>query len=318
VKRTSLLLTFCLAVGFVALCSTASFARQTYANQINSFCQDSNPISGTFSTGTCAVCHNSSQQQTAFFSGDLCEFCPNDSACAPPASPETNCTDGIDNDGDGNIDCADQDCGMDPACLPPVIENCTNGVDDNGNGFVDCADRDCVSEPVCAPPPVQENCNDGVDNDQDGFIDCNDQDCAQDSACAPEPPADPVCGNGIVEAGEECDGSANCSADCTVIQPPPPAAGHPFGGWTNPTRQHQDYVEENGPGECLSCHSIDPASQGQPMSCFNCHGQEWETSTGGGDTGNDSDDVRRNRGDRGDREDRGDRSRRTRRSRYDD
>jgi V8-like Glu-specific endopeptidase len=37
---------------------------------------------------------------------------------------------------------------------PPVPENCTNGVDDDGDGAVDCADPDCASDPICAPPPA--------------------------------------------------------------------------------------------------------------------------------------------------------------------
>jgi hypothetical protein len=63
---------------------------------------------------------------------------------------------------------------------------------------------------------------------------------------------------------------------------------HPF-GWTNPVSSHPDYVDKNGVSACLSCHSIDPASKGQPMSCYNCHGKQWTTpsggTTGGGTTG---------------------------------
>jgi len=62
-------------------------------------------------------------------------------------------------------------------------------------------------------------------------------------------------------------------------------ASHPF-GWTNPRSSHTDYVEKNGVSGCISCHSIDPASKGQAMSCYNCHGKEWTTpSTPGEPTG---------------------------------
>jgi len=38
-----------------------------------------------------------------------------------------NCSDGIDNDGDGLVDCADvANCGMDPACVIPSPDDCTN------------------------------------------------------------------------------------------------------------------------------------------------------------------------------------------------
>jgi hypothetical protein len=52
------------------------------------------------------------------------------------------------------------------------------------------------------------------------------------------------------------------------------SSGHPF-GWTSPRSSHPDYVEANGVSSCISCHSTDPASQGRPMSCYNCHGKEW-------------------------------------------
>lgn len=32
-----------------------------------------------------------------------------------------------------------------------VAEDCSNGIDDNGNCLVDCADQDCKWLPVCRP-----------------------------------------------------------------------------------------------------------------------------------------------------------------------
>jgi len=52
------------------------------------------------------------------------------------------------------------------------------------------------------------------------------------------------------------------------------STGHPF-GWTNPESSHRNYVDDNGTAGCVSCHSIDQSSKGQPMSCYNCHGNEW-------------------------------------------
>ena len=51
-----------------------------------------------------------------------------------------------------------------------VLEDCTNLVDDDQDGLVDCADEDCGG--VCP-----EVCTDLIDNDQDGLIDCQDDDC---------------------------------------------------------------------------------------------------------------------------------------------
>jgi len=74
-------------------------------------------------------------------------------------------------------------------------ENCNNGIDDNGNGLIDCNDPDCQYssniERGC-------NCDDGVDNDGDGLIDVYDGECAtfygltfvseEDSDCSVMPP----------------------------------------------------------------------------------------------------------------------------------
>ncbi len=57
------------------------------------------------------------------------------------------------------------------------------------------------------------------------------------------------------------------------------SVGHEF-GWTDPEAQHPAFVEDNGTAACESCHSVDPASQGDARSCFNCHGDEWSDSTG--------------------------------------
>jgi Zn-dependent metalloprotease len=99
-------------------------------------------------------------------------------------STETSCTDGIDNDGDGAVDCADSDCVGNAACVPTTETNCSDGVDNDSDGAIDCADSDCVGKPVCLPA-TETSCTDGVDNDGDGAIDCADSDCAGNAACAP-------------------------------------------------------------------------------------------------------------------------------------
>jgi len=54
-------------------------------------------------------------------------------------------------------------------------ENCNNGIDDNGNGLIDCNDPECQF-----PANIEKgcNCDDDVDNDSDGQIDIYDPDCA--------------------------------------------------------------------------------------------------------------------------------------------
>jgi hypothetical protein len=39
---------------------------------------------------------------------------------AQPYMSEGNCHDGVDNDGDGAVDCTDPDCRTDPACAAPA------------------------------------------------------------------------------------------------------------------------------------------------------------------------------------------------------
>ncbi|MAJ27940.1 hypothetical protein CBD41_00875 [bacterium TMED181] len=41
-------------------------------------------------------------------------------------------------------------------------ENCGNGLDDDGDGLVDCLDDECAGDPLCATPPVNDNCSDAA------------------------------------------------------------------------------------------------------------------------------------------------------------
>jgi hypothetical protein len=61
---------------------------------------------------------------------------------------------------------------------PAGAANCSNGVDDDGDGKVDQADTDCQS---AEGPPGSASCSDGVDNDNDGQTDAADSDCQSNS-----------------------------------------------------------------------------------------------------------------------------------------
>jgi len=127
-----------------------------------------------------------------------------------------------------------------------VIENppeqCGNGLDDDGDVYVDCADPDCAATPPCSTclfggPGAAEfgtaACTDGIDNDCDGDVDCDDDDCSASDFYITE-----CCngsdqnGNGIpddfncrcnndseCDAGQFCyDHTANvCGFDCTAF-----------------------------------------------------------------------------------------------------
>ena len=109
-------------------------------------------------------------------------------SCTP--APE-NCTDGVDNDCDGAIDCRDSTCSANPACVVclPAAETCTDALDNDCDGRIDCADNDCSLDPTCTggctatSRSERKGCTDGVDNDCDGLIDCQDRDCRRDILC---------------------------------------------------------------------------------------------------------------------------------------
>lgn len=103
------------------------------------------------------------------------------SGCEQPPPVAPNCTDGIDNEEDepdGLIDCADDQCVTSRWCLYDNFgeQDCTDGLDDDNDGAVDCLDADCGSQGHCR----EADCADGIDNDSDGVSDCKDMDCLVD------------------------------------------------------------------------------------------------------------------------------------------
>jgi hypothetical protein len=92
------------------------------------------------------------------------------------------CTDGIDNDLDGQTDCSDSECTALPICCVPVAEICNDMRDQDCDDLVDCADPNCRSSPSCCTPSP-EDCANGADEDCDGLIDCVDPDCTMNPVC---------------------------------------------------------------------------------------------------------------------------------------
>lgn len=89
----------------------------------------------------------------------------------PPTAPEKTveaCGDQQDNDGDGHVDCDDQDCEVFAICVPPQ---------EPGTKVVP------PLAPMAAPVTVSivqetgRQCRDGVDNDGDGLVDCHEASC---------------------------------------------------------------------------------------------------------------------------------------------
>lgn len=114
---------------------------------------------------------------------------------------DEDCGNEVDDDGDGFADCLDTECVDDDLCTEP--EDCTNGLDDDGDGVIDCGDPDCAVDAACG----DEICDDGLDNDGDSFIDCVDEDCLLQDACSTE-----ICDDGVDNDG---DGNVDCDdLDC--------------------------------------------------------------------------------------------------------
>ena len=94
--------------------------------------------------------------------------------------PEMNCSDGFDNDGDGKIDCNDDDCADDQSCVEIGRTRCTDE-----EGFIHCDNPECSHDPACTETGFE--CSDFQDNDLDGLIDCEDPDCLGEPGPSDEP-----------------------------------------------------------------------------------------------------------------------------------
>jgi hypothetical protein len=96
-------------------------------------------------------------------------------ASAQPPPGEENCFDGLDDDGDTLIDCADPDCegaagGLCSTGLPGI---CGAGTETCAAGSEICA----APDPSTEGPAGDPSCDDGLDNDCDGVGDAADPDC---------------------------------------------------------------------------------------------------------------------------------------------
>ncbi len=117
-----------------------------------------------------------------------------------------DCTNGLDDDGDGLIDCQDPLCASWSQCRPPQREVCDNGLDDNRDKLIDCADPQCAPAFGCVARG--EDCANGLDDDGDGLIDCHDPACAETATCKI---GGEGCANGTDDDGDgfiDCDDPA--------------------------------------------------------------------------------------------------------------
>ena len=128
---------------------------------------------------------------------------------------DEDCSDGVDNDGDGLIDCADPDCKPTINSVNTTVPTCANKT--SGQIIINATSTSALTYSITNVPVYQssntfsnlgigsytirvknasgciseyvnnhvvldistcvEICNDGIDNDGDGLIDCDDPDC---------------------------------------------------------------------------------------------------------------------------------------------
>jgi len=214
--------------------------------------------------------------------------CTFDSSGLRWLAAESECGNGMDDDGDGFVDCADSDCGGDPACnnnnnvnntngnnSNPGPEYCTNGLDDDGDGLVDCADPQCALAPTCQ----NEDCGNGADDDADGLVDCADPDCGGSPLCVPE-----ECTNGF---DDDSDGLVDCADPECAAAPhcQPESCG-------NDVDDDGDNLVDCDDPDCLGstdcglCHPITGEGCSAGEACYLNYTADWfgycEAQTGSG------------------------------------
>jgi len=121
---------------------------------------------------------------------------------------ETNCWDLLDDDGDGQVDCADSDCATDPYCTSSCNFNsvCEAG-ENTSNCPFDCSSSVCgngvcelgETALTCAADCAANTCGNGTCDAGETATNCP-ADCSANT-----------CGNGTCDAGET---AINCPADC--------------------------------------------------------------------------------------------------------
>jgi len=192
-------------------------------------------------------CNGNTLESCGNCDGDSClEWCnPDDCSdcscdCGNYSSDQdesaVNCSDGIDNDCDGLIDCDDVDCvSYCGECEPGETKVC-----DNQEGVCKGSEQTCTHEgdwPGCVYTSIngyesaEATCDDGLDNDCDGLTDCDDPDCSNSPEC-------------------QEDSSVNFKARCIMTYPP--AGGN----------QCDFYFDNVGEGHVLEPFKVDMKTNG--------------------------------------------------------
>jgi hypothetical protein len=125
------------------------------------------------------------------------------------------CRNGVDDDVDGRVDLNDSGCEdlNDPTEFAPGVTPCSDGVDNDGNGDFDFPyDAGCLGagDATEAPPLAPTTCNNGVDDDGDGYTDF-----PVDYGCDGKADMDEIAGMPAPACGDLVDNDADGQTDYT-------------------------------------------------------------------------------------------------------
>lgn len=141
--------------------------------------------------------------------------------CSGPDCGEI-CDDGVDNERDGAIDCADSECASLEGCTPATGgAGGTGGTMTGGVGGVATGGVATGGYGVGGTAygiPYEMDCGDTFDNDYDGSVDCADSDCLSSTFCSAPSYGVPMIEDCTVAGDEDLDGLADCAdPDCVPL-----------------------------------------------------------------------------------------------------
>lgn len=176
----------------------------------------------------------------------LPEACANGDRCCPSV-----CTAETDND-------CSQRCG--DGQVQPEQETCEDGTDTPCPTLADCDDGDSCTEDRLIGSA--DNCNAECEHVAITSLATADACCPAGANANSDPDCMAVCGNGVRESDEECDGPEGCDETCAVSETP----------------EQRDCLDRLATDACLSCSCI--SCTDEMFGCFDSGESERDTHCG--------------------------------------